>query len=88
VNWLEKLWRNLLRDVVLTGVGVFLILRQGLSAHPSGLTLGAGLALTVPSVAAHLKALLPEYGEGSSSESSPPPGSSPASSTSREASGE
>ena len=76
MRWIT-LWRDLVRDVALTGVGVFLILKQGTSAHPSGLALGAGLALTVPSVAVHLKALLPEYGGGSSSESSEPPGSPP-----------
>lgn len=81
-------WLAIGKDVCLTGVGVFVILLQALSTHPSGLLLGTGLALTVPSVAEHVKALLPSSGGGSSSESSPPPGSSPGSSHSEVGAGE
>jgi hypothetical protein len=58
------------KDVVLTGSGVAVIWVEALSSHPSGLLLGTGLALTVPSVADHVRALLPSSGGG---ESSPPP---------------
>lgn len=58
----------LLRDVLVTGTGLAVILLQAFSPHPSGILLGTGLALTVPSVAAHLKALLPSGpGDGESS---------------------
>jgi hypothetical protein len=72
----------LLKDLVLSGTGVFAILYEVLNAHPNGLVLGTGLALTVPSVADHVKALLPSSGGGSSSEPSPsqtPPPSPPSS---------
>jgi hypothetical protein len=67
-----NLWR-LLKDIVLTGLGVAAILSQIFSLHPSGLVLGTGLALTVPSVASHVKALLPGPGDGESSPSPSPP---------------
>ena len=63
-------WWPLLRDILVTGTGPGVIWRQVFSTHPSGLLLGTGLALTVPSVAAHVKALLP--GSGGDGESSPP----------------
>jgi hypothetical protein len=69
----------LAKDIVLTGTGVFLILSQVFAAHPSDILLATGLALTVPSVAGHAKALLagtPPTG-GPSSPPSPPPGRSP-----------
>lgn len=67
-----NLWK-LLKDIVLTGLGVAAILSQIFSQHPAGLVLGTGLALTVPSVASHVKALLPGPGDGESSESPSPP---------------
>ena len=72
----------LIKDVVLTGTGVFVITFEVLNAHPNGLLLGTGLALTVPSTWEHVKALLPSSGGGSSSEPSPsqtPPPSQPSS---------
>lgn len=69
-----RLW-VLLKDVLLTGTGVVIIYLQAFSLHPDGLVLGTGLALTVPSIAEHVKALLPSSGGGPSSPSSPPPGS-------------
>jgi hypothetical protein len=57
-----------------TGTGLAVIWSQVFSGHPSGLVLGTGLALTVPSVAAHVRALLPGSESGDSSESSPSPG--------------
>lgn len=68
-------WFLLLKDGLLTGLGMVAIYTQIFSAHPSGLILGAGLALTVPSVADHVKALLPGPGGGVSSPRSPEPGS-------------
>lgn len=79
MRW-STLW-PLIKDVIFTGTGVFAITWEVLSAHPSGLVLGTGLALTVPSVAEHVKALLPSSGGGGSSPSSPPPGAPPSASS-------
>jgi hypothetical protein len=68
-------WQTLylvVKDLALTGTGVAVILSQVASAHPSDLLLGAGLALTVPSVAGHAGALLTGRDIGSSSPSPPP----------------
>lgn len=54
-----------MRDVAVTGTGLGIIWSQVFSRHPSGLLLGTGLALTVPSVAAHVRALLPGGEQGS-----------------------
>ena len=77
----------LCKDVGLTGLGMVAIYTQIFSSHPNALVLGTGLALTVPSVAEHVKALLPSSGGGGSSPSSPPPGPQP-SPAGREAAGE
>jgi hypothetical protein len=68
---------QLLKDVLLTGLGMFAIFSQVLSAKPNGLLLGTGLALTVPSTWDHVKALLPGSGGGGSSPPSEPPGQQP-----------
>lgn len=66
-------WR-LLKDILLTGTGVAVILSQVFSLHPSGGLLGTGLALTVPTIADHVRALLPSSGgDGGSSRSTPQP---------------
>jgi len=73
--WIRATW-DLIRDIAITGTGLVIIWRQVLysGGHPSGLLLGVGLALTVPSVAAHVKGLLPDGGgEPESSSPSPPP---------------
>lgn len=67
-----KLW-TLIRDVLITGTGLVVIFSQVLSVQPSGLLLGTGLALTVPTIADHVRALLPSGGGGESSPSSRPP---------------
>jgi len=77
----------LLKDILLTGTGVAVIFSQVLSSHPDGLLLGTGLALTVPTIADHVKALLPSSGGGGSSPSRPPPGSQPSSASQEEVSG-
>ena len=63
----------LLKDILLTGTGVGVIFSQVLSLHPDGLLLGTGLALTVPTIADHVKALLPSSGGGTGGPSSPSP---------------
>jgi hypothetical protein len=72
------------KDVLLTGTGVAVIYLQALAAHPNGLLLGTGLALTVPSIAEHVRALLPSSGGSPSSSSSSPPGLPPSSSQQQE----
>lgn len=62
-------WWLLLKDILLTGTGIAVIGSQIVSQHPNGLLLGTGLALTVPTIADHVRALLPSGGAGSYSES-------------------
>lgn len=69
------------KDVLLTGTGIVLILSQVFASSPSDILLATGLALTVPSVASHAKALLSGPGGAPSSPPSPPPGSSPSTSS-------
>ena len=64
----------LLKDILLTGTGMALVLSQVFSPSPSDVLLVAGLALTAPSVASHAKAVLGGHTGGSSSPPSPPPG--------------
>jgi len=64
----------LLKDIFLTGTGIALILSQVFSPHPSDVLLVTGLALTVPSVAAHAGSLLGGHTGGHSSPPSLPPG--------------
>jgi hypothetical protein len=85
VNW--KTAGPVIKDVVLTGTGVFCILFEVFNAHPSGLILGTGLVLTVPSTAEHVRALLPSAGGGSSSPSSPQPTQQPSQPSQRGGSG-
>lgn len=68
-----RAWQ-LLRDVLLTGTAVFILISQVFSKDPSDVLLAAALALTAPSAADHVKALLsrPGESESSSSRSSPP----------------
>ena len=74
-----------IKDVLLTGTGMVLILSQVFSRTPSDLLLGTGLALTAPSIAAHTKALLGTPAAGSSSPPSPSSGPSQSGSLSQEA---
>ena len=73
--WVKAAW-EVIRDVAITGTGLVIIWRQVLYSpqNPSAILLGTGLALTVPSVAAHVKGLLPDSGgDSASSPPSPPP---------------
>ena len=67
-----KSWQ-LLRDILLTGVAIFIVVTQVYSAHPSDVLLAVALALTAPSVAGHARALLSGPGGGRSSSSPQPP---------------
>jgi len=70
-------WWTVVKDILLTGTGIVLVLSQVFSRSPSVAILGAGLALTTPSVAGHAAALLSGRGGGSSSPPPPPPGPPP-----------
>lgn len=59
----------LLKDILLTGTGMALVLSQVFSHSPSDVLLVTGLALTVPSVAAHAGSLLGGHTGGPSSPS-------------------
>ena len=87
MRW-ETLWGGIIKDVLLTGTGMVLILSQVWAHTPSDVLLVAGLALTAPSVAAHARTLLAAPGGGSSSPPSPPSGSSPSGSSPPAASGD
>lgn len=78
---LRRTWA-LVRDVVFAGFGLWLIYRETIHPGPDALALlGVAVALTVPSAAEHIKAILPsssgESAVESSSRSSVPHGSSP-----------
>jgi hypothetical protein len=72
-QWVK--WWALVRDVLLTGTGMAVIIIQVFSAHPSTPLLWTGLGLTAPAAVEHVKALLPGSGPPDSSPASPPPGS-------------
>jgi hypothetical protein len=72
VNWQTTVY-PLIKDIVITGTGVTIVWVQALSPHPSGLALGTGLAFALPSVADHVRALLPSSGGGGSSSLPQPP---------------
>ena len=65
----------LLKDILLTGTGLYLVLSQVLAPAPSDVLLATGLALTIPSVAGYARNLLSGTG-GPSSRASSPPGQS------------
>lgn len=80
---LRRTWA-LVRDVVFAGFGLWLVYRELTHPGKNALAfLGIALALTVPSAAEHIRAILPDSaGESaveSSSRSSEPRGSSPSS---------
>ena len=66
--------KDVVKDVVLTSRGVVAIWSQIFSPKPNPYIILAGLTLTVPSTAGHVRALLaPGPGDGESSGSTPPP---------------
>lgn len=71
MNWLQTAWQ-LLRDVALTGCGLWLIISQIGARDPSSTLIVAGLALLAPAAAEHAKTVLsgpsgPHGGPASSS---------------------
>jgi hypothetical protein len=74
--WLTAL--QLLKDVVATGLGAWLLIRQGLSADPNGGLELTALSLLAPAAISHAATLLlsgpsgPGHGPSGSSPSSPP----------------
>ena len=68
---------QLIKDVLLTGTGLVIIVLQIWSPKPSDVLLVAGLALTVPSAASHATSILGGHGAPPSSGSSQPPGGRP-----------
>lgn len=69
-----KIWQ-LLRDILLTGSGIGILVWEVHLSQPSELMVGAALALITPGAYEHVKALLPGPITGASS-GSPAPGSS------------
>ena len=68
-----KVW-SLLKDILLTGTGVAVILSQMFVHAPSDAMLVTGLSLTVPTLADHAKTVLSSPHE--SVKASPEPGES------------
>lgn len=87
MKWWTTSWL-LIKDVALTGTGLWLIYRQAVSAVPSDVLLTVGLALIVPSVYDHARAVLSGRTGGESSSPPPPePGSVSRPSSSEEGTG-
>jgi hypothetical protein len=68
VKW-PTAWQ-IIKDVLLTGTGLVIIIFQIWSPHPSDVLLVVGLALTVPSAAGHAASILAGPGAHPSSGSS------------------
>lgn len=80
MEWLTRWWRELLRDVALTGTGLGLIIFEAVLAdHPSPYIIGAGLSLTFPSTYVRIREILsvPSGTGGGSGQPSPPRGPEP-----------
>jgi hypothetical protein len=75
VSWQTSLLtaKDAVKDVALTALGGYAIWSQIFRNNPNGLVIGAGLALTVPKIAGHVRALLPSPGDGDSLPSTPQP---------------
>lgn len=65
---------QLIKDLVLTGTGLVVIVLQVFAKQPSDVLLVVGLALTVPSAASHAASILSGPGVPPSSGSSEPSG--------------
>ena len=75
MEWLKALGR-FLRDVVLTGFGLWVIYRQVLAATPNVWLIFTGLALASPAAAERLRRMLVS-GNGPSGSPLPPPPPAP-----------
>lgn len=78
---LTRFWRELLRDVLLTGAGLVVIGSQVIAVQPNPYLIGAGLSLTFPSTFVKIREIMlssttsgPDGGYGPPS---PPPGPEP-----------
>lgn len=76
----------LLKDILLTATGLFLVLSQALAKSPSDVLLATGLALTGWAAAGHVKALI--GGTGGPSSPAPSPSGRSDSGSSSEAPGD
>jgi hypothetical protein len=74
VEWLTRWWKELFRDMVLTGAGLAVIGSQVIAAQPQPYLIGAGLALTLPSTYVKIREIIaiPGHGGGSGPPSLPP----------------
>lgn len=84
MEWLTKtarLWRELLRDILLTGAGLAVIGSQVVARQPNPYLIGAGLSLTFPSTYVKIREILLDASgtEGSSGPPSAPAGPGPSS---------
>jgi hypothetical protein len=70
VKWAQIIWQ-LIRDVMLTGVGLWVIIKQANQPHPSAELLVVALGCIAPAARTAVTTIL--SGPGSSSESAPHP---------------
>lgn len=68
---------ELIRDVVLTGTGIWLAIHEAYSLHPDDAILALAMGFTAPAAFEHVKALLSSPAAGESSRRPPASGSSP-----------
>jgi hypothetical protein len=86
--WSNTLWPLIkeawpvIRDVALTGTGIFVIIREVYSPHPSDVLLAVAMGLTAPAAYEHVRALL--SGPGASSPPPPQPSAPPSAPSSPE----
>lgn len=91
---LTRVWRELLRDVLLTGAGLAVIGSQVAAASPNAYLIGAGLSLTFPSTFVKIREILVESsgtedGPGSpSAPLGPAPPSAPSAASSKAGTGD
>ena len=74
-----RFWRELLRDVLLTGAGLAVIGSQVIAQQPNAYLIGAGLSLTFPSTFVKIREIFltdPPGTDGGRGVPSEPPGSS------------
>jgi hypothetical protein len=73
-----KAW-EIIRDVVLTGTGIWLAIHEAYSPSPDDAILALAMGFTAPAAFEHVKALLSSPGESGSSRRPPASGSPPSS---------